>query len=106
VAYGFAYLFSVAKYDPPPFPVPVNFLLGQFGTLIAFSIVGIVPLLIRDAREEIGWRGYMLPHMIDASLSQPVMLSALVCDVWYLPIMFAGVYEVTLVIAAPLLRRT
>ena len=48
----------------------------------------------------------MLPHMIDASLAQPVMLSALVCGAWHLPIMFAGVYAVTLVIAAPLLRRT
>jgi hypothetical protein len=56
VAYGFAYLFSLAKFYPPPlpFPVPVNFLLGQFATLMAFSIVGIVLLLIRDAREEIG----------------------------------------------------
>jgi membrane protease YdiL (CAAX protease family) len=93
-AYGFAYLSGLAKFDPPPFPVAVNSPLGQFGVIMAFSIVGIVLLLIPDAGEEIGWRGYMLPRMVDARLPQPVLLSALIWGAWHLPVVFAGVYAV------------
>ncbi len=94
VAYGFAYLTGLAKFDPPPFPVAVSSPLGQFGAIMAFSIVGIVLILIPNAGEEIGWRGYMLPRMVEARLPQPVALSALVWGTWHLPVLFASVYLV------------
>lgn len=94
VAYGFAYLVGLAKFDPPPFPVAVSSPLGQFGAIMAFSIIGIVLILIPDAGEEIGWRGYMLPRMVEARLPQPVALSALVWGTWHLPVLFASVYAV------------
>jgi membrane protease YdiL (CAAX protease family) len=78
VAYGFMYLTGLAEFDPPPFPVAAGSPLGQFGAILAFSLVGILLLLIPDAGEEIGWRGYLLLRMIDARLPRPVNLSSLV----------------------------
>ena len=92
VAYGFSYLLGLAQFDPPPFPVAVGSPLSQFGAILAFSLVGVLLLLIPDAGEEIGWRGYMLPRMIDARLPRPVTLSSLVWGAWHLPVVFAGVY--------------
>lgn len=94
VAYGFAYLFGLAKFDPPPFPVAVGSPLGQFGAIMGFSLIGILLVFVPDAGEEIGWRGYMLPRMVEARLPQPVALSALVWGAWHLPAVLAGVYAV------------
>lgn len=94
IAYGFAYLSGLAKFDPPPFPVAVGSPLGQFGAIMAFSLIGIILILIPNAGEEIGWRGFMLPRMIEARLPQPVALSALVWGAWHLPVLFASVYAV------------
>lgn len=94
VSYGFMYLFGLAEFDPPPFPIAVGSPLGQFGAILAFSLLGILLLLIPDAGEEIGWRGYLLPRMIDARLPQPVLFSSLVWGVWHLPVVFSGVYAI------------
>ena len=95
LAYGSAYFFGLAKFDPPPFPIGVGSPLGQLVVILAFAgTVGILLVLLSDGSEEIGWRGYMLPRMIDARLPQPVLLSALVWAVWHLPVLFAGVYAV------------
>ena len=91
-AYGFMYLAGLAEFDPPPFPVAVGSPLRQFGAILAFSLVGILLLFIPSAGEEIGWRGYLLPRMIDARLPRPVILSSLVWGAWHLPVVFAGVY--------------
>jgi hypothetical protein len=53
VAYGFSYLLGLAQFDPPPFPVAVGSPLGQFGAILAFSLVGVLLLLIPDAGEEL-----------------------------------------------------
>jgi uncharacterized protein len=96
VAYGFAYLSGLAKFDPPSFPVAVGSPLGQFAAIMAFSLLGIIFLLVPEAGEEIGWRGYMLPRMIQAWLPQPVVMSALVWGAWHLPVVLAGAYAVGL----------
>ena len=41
-----------------------------------------------------GWRGYLLPRMIEARIPQPILLSSLIWGAWHLPILFAGVYAV------------
>jgi membrane protease YdiL (CAAX protease family) len=95
VAYGFAYLFGLAKFAPPPFPVAVGSPLGQLVAILAFSgTVGVLLVLLSDGGEEIGWRGYMLPRMIQARLPYPIIVSSLIWGAWHLPVVFAGVYAV------------
>src|SRR5206468_8545858 len=52
---------------------------------------GALVLLPLAAGEEIGWRGYVLPRLIDAGVSRPVLLSALIWGVWHLvPLLVSG----------------
>ncbi len=93
LAYGAAYLFNLAQFAPPPFPVGVSPAIAQFGLNLVFAAtVGILLLLPTAAGEEIGWRGYLLPRLVDARLPQPVLLTALIWGAWHLPVVFAGVY--------------
>jgi membrane protease YdiL (CAAX protease family) len=95
VAYGYAYLFGLAKFDPPPFPVAVGSPLAQFGVILAFSgTAGVLLVLLSTGSEEIGWRGFLLPRMIEARSPQPILLSSLIWGAWHLPVLFAGVYAV------------
>ena len=93
VTYGFAYLSGLAKFDPPPFPVEVGSPLGQLLAILAFAgTVGVLLVLLSDGGEEIGWRGYMLPRMIQARVPHPIIVSSLIWGAWHLPVVFAGVY--------------
>jgi membrane protease YdiL (CAAX protease family) len=93
-AYGFAYLLGLAKFDPPPFPFAVSSPLAQFGINVFFSVILILLLLPSTGGEEIGWRGYLLPRMIDARIPQPILFTSLIWGLWHLPVVFAGVYAV------------
>ena len=94
MAYGFAYLLGLATFDPPPFPFAVNPPLAQFGLNVIFSVILIILLLPSTGGEEIGWRGYLLPRMIDAGIRKPILFTSLIWGAWHLPVVFAGVYAV------------
>src|SRR5436190_5430194 len=55
MAYGFAYLVGLARFDPPPFPFAVSSPLAQFGLNVVFSAILILLLLPSAGGEEIGW---------------------------------------------------
>ena len=96
LAYGFAYLTGLAKFDPPPFPFAVGSPLAQFALIMAFAAtVAILLVLPTTAGEEIGWRGYLLPRMIEARIPQPIVLSSLIWGAWHLPVVFAGVFAMS-----------
>ena len=94
VAYGSSYLLGLAEFDPPPFPFAVSSPLAQFALNVSFSTILVILLLPSAAGEEVGWRGYLLPRMIDARIPQPILLTSLVWGAWHLPVVFAGVYAV------------
>jgi membrane protease YdiL (CAAX protease family) len=94
VAYGFAYLLGLAKFDPAPFPFAASSPLAQFGVNVVFSAILMILLVPSTGGEEIGWRGYLLPRMIQARIPQPVLLTSLIWGAWHLPVLFAGVYAV------------
>jgi membrane protease YdiL (CAAX protease family) len=101
LAYGAAFLFNLAQFEPPPFPTEVSPAIAQFGVNLVFAVtVGLLILLPTAAGEEIGWRGYLLPRLIDARAPQPVLLTSLIWGAWHLPVVFAGVYAAG---ASPLL---
>ncbi len=91
IAYGFAYLTGLAKFDPPQFPVAMGSPLAQFGAILLFASIGGVLLgFPTSTGEEIGWRGYLLPRMIQARVAQPILLTSLIWGLWHLPVVFAG----------------
>jgi uncharacterized protein len=91
--YGAAYWLSLARFTPPPFPVAVEPPLVQFGVNLLFAgTLGLILLMPTSAGEEIGWRGYLLPRLIEAGVPQPVLVSAVIWGAWHLPMVFAGVY--------------
>ena len=94
VAYGCAYLLGLARFNPPPFPFAVGSPIAQFGLNVLFSVILIILLLPSAGGEEIGWRGYLLPRLIDAAIPKPVLLTSLIWGAWHLPVVFAGVYAV------------
>ena len=94
-AYGFAYLTGLAKFDPPPFPVGLGSPLAQFGVILIFAVsAGFLLSFPTTTGEEIGWRGYLLPRMIQARIPQPILFTSLIWGAWHLPVVFAGVYAV------------
>ncbi|HET9907270.1 MAG TPA: type II CAAX endopeptidase family protein [Anaerolineales bacterium] len=93
-AYGLAYLLGLARFDPPPFPFAVSSPIAQFALNVIFSLILIILLLPSAGGEEIGWRGYLLPRMIDSGIQKPILLTSLIWGAWHLPVVFAGVYAV------------
>lgn len=91
IAYGFAYLTGLAKFDPPPFPVAMGSPLAQFVVILVFAAsAGMLLGFPSSTGEEVGWRGYLLPRMIQARIAQPILLTSLIWGVWHLPVVFAG----------------
>jgi membrane protease YdiL (CAAX protease family) len=93
VAYGFAFLTGLAQFEPPSMPLAVGSPLAKFAAGIALAATaGVLLSFPTSAGEEIGWRGYLLPRMIEARIPQPILVSSLVWGTWHLPVLFAGVY--------------
>jgi membrane protease YdiL (CAAX protease family) len=82
LAFGTAWLTGLAPFAPPP----DGFWMG----LVVALTVGLVMSVVAAAGEEIGWRGYMLTHMIDAGVPRPVLVHSVVWGLWHLPLIFAG----------------
>jgi uncharacterized protein len=92
-AYGFAFLTGLAQFEPPSMPLAVGSPLAKFAAGMALAAtVGVLLSFPTSAGEEIGWRGYLLPRMIEARIPQPILVSSLVWGAWHLPVLFAGVY--------------
>nr|WP_240806775.1 CPBP family intramembrane glutamic endopeptidase [Polyangium spumosum] len=43
--------------------------------------------------EEIGWRGYLLPRLIDARIPHPALVSGVVWGGWHAPMILSGHYN-------------
>lgn len=86
LAYGVAYGLGLAHFAPPTGLVPALGPVANFALLIILNgALGTLVLLPGSAGEEIGWRGYLLPRLIEAGVRQPIVLSGLIWDVWHLP---------------------
>ncbi|MBX3206191.1 MAG: CPBP family intramembrane metalloprotease [Labilithrix sp.] len=46
--------------------------------------------LVSAAGEELGWRGYMLPRLVDARIPNPIGVSGLLWWAWHLPLVLTG----------------
>lgn len=84
-AYGLAYLLGLAEFLPPTGLVPSLPPLANAVLLIALNgTFGTLVLLPGSAGEEIGWRGYLLPRLIEARAPHPILLTGLIWGAWHL----------------------
>ena len=44
--------------------------------------------------EELGWRGYLVPRLVEAGVQQPGLISALIWSFWHVPLILWGGYAV------------
>jgi membrane protease YdiL (CAAX protease family) len=82
IAYGIAWTTGLVQF------VPQNW--GDLATRVA---VLIVPSIIFNSGEEIGWRGYMLTRLMDSGLPKPILLSGIFWGMWHVPLVVSGVWD-------------
>ena len=56
--------------------------------VIALSLLGLG--VVGAAGEEIGWRGFLLPRLVNAGATHPYLATALVWAIWHLPLIALG----------------
>jgi membrane protease YdiL (CAAX protease family) len=61
---------------------PVSVLRTGFNILL-----GLIMSMILALGEEIGWRGYLLPHLLPLGRTRALLLSGLLQGIWHLPIL-------------------
>ena len=87
IAYGIAWMTGLARYKCPN----SGFLLAGLSALT----VGTLKNCLSAAGEEIGWRGYLVPRLLDAGCPRPILVSGLIWGAWHLPVLVAGSYVVS-----------
>lgn len=60
--------------------------------LILNLIINLLIVVILALAEEIGWRGYLLPHLLPLGRNRALLLSGFLHGVWHLPIMLMTPY--------------
>jgi membrane protease YdiL (CAAX protease family) len=79
VAYGVAWITGLVGVQTPP--------LGQWAAIFGFMLA---LNLVLSTGEELGWRGYMLPRMVQAGVPAPLLVSSLVWGLWHVPLFLWG----------------
>jgi uncharacterized protein len=99
VAYGISWRLGLAQVHVPDFSKPVlGISITGSGTvrfakyLLLCLTVGGLYSCRSAAGEEIGWRGYMLPRLVDAGIPAPIFFSGLVWALWHTPLILSGQY--------------
>ncbi|MGY1700219.1 CPBP family intramembrane glutamic endopeptidase [Geodermatophilus sp. SYSU D00766] len=111
VSYGAAWAAGLAGFDPPAGLGPLggdvtDSAAASFAlqVLLAAVVTGL-GLSIVAIGEEVGWRGYLLPRLIDTGLPRPVLAHGLIWAAWHLPLALGAGYAAgsSLVVSVPLL---
>lgn len=77
------------KLSWPMRDAPVGGLLIQ--RFLAVALISIGPGFFCAFGEELGWRGYLLPRLMQAGWPSPLLLSGVVWGLWHLPLfVFTG----------------
>ncbi|MFB7815151.1 type II CAAX prenyl endopeptidase Rce1 family protein [Paenibacillus chitinolyticus] len=92
VAYGTAWITGLVQFVTPDTYIKAPPVVIFLGLLLTQMVVGTIAGLIGSVGEELGWRGYMLPRLIDARVPYPMLTSGIIWGLWHLPLMIAGNY--------------
>ena len=60
---------------------------GSFLGTVFNLLISLIISMILVFGEEIGWRGYLLPHLLPLGRTRALLLSGLLHGIWHLPIM-------------------
>jgi membrane protease YdiL (CAAX protease family) len=86
VAYGLAWVTGRAALDGGTG-------LATVGASLAVSLTIVLPFSALTALgEEVGWRGYLLPRLVDAQVARPVAVTNLIWWLFHLPLVLGGLY--------------
>jgi membrane protease YdiL (CAAX protease family) len=98
-------------------PLSLAFITGLLAVLFNIRELGLIPAsklavaapmilvslvagILGAFGEELGWRGFLLPKLIEGKFRYPILMSGIIWALWHLPlVVFGGYYE----IQAPLL---
>jgi len=97
VAYGAAWLSGLAD-----FAAPAGGTLSDIAdprlrilAMIPFALtIGTLQSCVSAFGEEVGWRGYMVPRLVQAEVRSPELLSGLIWCFWHVPLILWGGYAV------------
>ncbi|MGL5809648.1 MAG: CPBP family intramembrane glutamic endopeptidase [Nocardioides sp.] len=114
LTYGLAWSTGLAEFDPlgaeNPFggaPVTIGgSSAASFLAQVAVALtVTTVALSLVAIGEELGWRGYLLPRLVQARVRRPVLIHGVIWALWHLPLTFLVGYAAgtDAAIAAPVL---
>jgi len=94
VAYGIAWTWGIAGFDPPPVEgVAAQAPWARFTVRLLFALsAGQLMSAVFAAGEEFGWRGYMLTRLIRARVPFPLVTSGLIWGLWHTPLIVSGQY--------------
>ena len=72
---------------------PNNLHIENYVSLIILAVAGIFTSLITALGEEIGWRGFMLPALLErVGTKKALLISSIVWAGWHIPILISGLY--------------
>lgn len=93
LAYGVAWTTGLAHFEPPSLS-PENPVARFAVRLAQILTIGTVMSALSAAGEEIGWRGYMVPRLVEAKVRQPLLVSAIIWCTWHVPLILWAGYAV------------
>jgi membrane protease YdiL (CAAX protease family) len=86
VAYGIGWFSGLA-------PAAAGVGLGEAAVVLARTMTVAVPVsAVWVLGEEIGWRGFLLPRLVQAGAARSVLLTNVIWWAFHLPLIFGGVY--------------
>jgi membrane protease YdiL (CAAX protease family) len=87
--YGIAWMTGMGRLDRAVLD-SVIMLDGPASILQTIYIIlrGLIISTFLALGEEIGWRGYLLPHLLPLGRTRTLLLSGLLHGIWHLPLMF------------------
>ena len=68
---------------------------GLVSSILQNALIGVVLVSFFAFFEEIGWRAWMLPRLMDSfDLRTAVFISALIWSLWHVPFVFGGIQQI------------
>jgi membrane protease YdiL (CAAX protease family) len=97
LAYGVAWSAGLAVFTVPdqaPLGAAANPLVRLLASFPAALTLGTLVSCLFAFGEEVGWRGYLVPRLVEAGVRAPLLTSSLVWCAWHVPLILWGGYAV------------
>jgi len=92
ISYGIPWISGLVTFHVPGMYLQLSPLLSFLFILITNALFGTIMGLPYSFGEEMGWRGYLLPKLIEAGVASPLLLNGVIWGLWHVPIILMGKY--------------